>query len=97
MLLYNYHKLSKDQVTALAWYNWGGNDTHCAKLDPIITLTLDFTVVDPELQREKEKQQYCIRDDMIFLIIKNISPEKYFELYMVESYCFMFTDNSTGD
>ena len=97
MLLYNYQKLSKDQVTALAWYNWGGNDTHCAKIYPIITLTLDFTLVDPELQREKEKQQYCIRAEMIFQMIKNIVHEKYFELYMVESYCFMFTDNSTGD
>ena len=34
---------------------------------------------------------------MIFQIIKNNVPEKYFELYMVESDRFLFTDNSTGD
>ena len=34
---------------------------------------------------------------MIFQIIKNNVPEKYFELYMVESDRFLFTDNSNGD
>ena len=34
---------------------------------------------------------------MIFQIIKNNVHEKYFELYMVESDHFLFTDNSTGD
>ena len=53
-LLYNYHKLSEDQVTVLAFYNWGVNDAHCVKLNPFVTLALDFTVVDPEIQRTKE-------------------------------------------
>ena len=34
---------------------------------------------------------------MIFQIIKNNVPEKYFELYMVESDIFLFKDNLTGD
>ena len=34
---------------------------------------------------------------MIFQIIKNNIPEKDFKLYMMELYCFLFTDNSTGD
>ena len=34
---------------------------------------------------------------MIFQIIKNNVPEKYFELYMVESDLSLFMDNSTGD
>ena len=34
---------------------------------------------------------------MIFQIIKNNVPEKDFELYMVESDHFLFTDNSTRD
>ena len=55
-LLYNYHDLSEDQVTALSWYSWGGNDVHCVKLDPLVTLPLNFSVVDPEVQRAKEKQ-----------------------------------------
>ena len=32
---------------------------------------------------------------MIFQMIKNNVPEKYFELYIVELDCFLFTDNST--
>ena len=44
--LYNCHELSEDQVTALAWYNLGGNDAHCAKEDPLVKLPLDFTVAD---------------------------------------------------
>ena len=50
-----------------------------------------------ELQSAKKKQKYRIRAKMIFQIIKNNVPEKYFELYMVESDRFLFTDNSTGD
>ena len=34
---------------------------------------------------------------MIFKTIKNNVPEKDFEMYKVESYRFLFTDNSTGD
>ena len=34
---------------------------------------------------------------MIFQIIKNSVPEKYFKLYMVEPDRFLFIDNSTGD
>ena len=34
---------------------------------------------------------------MIFQIIENNVPEKYFELYVAESDRFLFTDNSTGD
>ena len=34
---------------------------------------------------------------MIFQIIKNNIPEKYFDLYMVESDCFLFMENLTGD
>ena len=75
-ILYNYHKLSEYQVTTLAWYYWVGNDTHCIKLDPLVTVPLDFTAVDPELQREKEKQQYCIRAEMIFQIMNNNVPRK---------------------
>ena len=94
---YNDHKLSEDPVTALDCYYWGGNDEQCVKLDPLVTVPLYFTVVDPELQREKEKQQYRIRAEMIFKIIKNNVNEKYFKLYMVESDRFLFTDNLTGD
>ena len=96
-LLYNYHELFEYQVTTLAWYYWGGNDAHYLKLDPLVTVPLYFTVVDPELQRAKEKQQYRICAEMIFQTIKNNVPEKYFELYMVESDRFLFTDNLTGD
>ena len=78
--MYNYNELSEDQATTIACYNWGGNDAHYIKLDPLSTLPLDFTVVDPELQHTKEKQKYRIRADMIFQMIKNKVPEKYFEL-----------------
>ena len=96
-LLYNYHKLSEDQVTALYWYYWGGNDAQCVKLDPLVLVPLDFTAVDPELQRAKEEKRYCICAEMIFQIIKNNVPEKDFELYMVESDRFLFTDKLNGD
>ena len=79
-LLYNYHELSVDQITQLACYYWGGNDMQPVKLDPLVTVTLDFTTMDPELQRAKEKQQYRIRAEMIFQMIKNNVPEKDFEL-----------------
>ena len=69
----------------------------CVKLHPFVTLPLDFTALDPELQSDKEKQQYRIRAEMIFQIIKNDVSEKYFKLYMVESDRFLFTDNLTGD
>ena len=67
--MYNYHKLSEDQVTALACYYWGGNNAHCVKLGPLFTVSLDFTAVEPELHRENEKQQYRISAEMIFQII----------------------------
>ena len=70
---------------------------HCVKLDTLVTVPLDFIAVDQQLQREKEKQQYHIGNKVIFQIIKNNVPKKYFELYMVESYRFLFTDNSKGD
>ena len=95
--LYNYQELSLDQVTALACYYWGDNDAKCVKLGPLVTAPLYLTALDPELQFAKEKQEYCIRAEMIFQIIKNNIPEKYFELYIVESHHFLFTDNSTGD
>ena len=79
----------------LACYYWDGNHALCVKLYPLLTVPLDFTTVDLEIQRAKEKQQYCIRDEMIFQIIKNNVPEKYFKLYIVESDRFMFTNNST--
>ena len=52
-LLYNYHELSEYQVTVLACYYGGGNDVKCIKLDPLVTVPLDFTAVDPELQCAK--------------------------------------------
>ena len=73
-LLYNYHKLSEDQVTALACYYWGGNNAHCVQLGPLVTVPLDFTAMEPELHSEKEKQQYFIRTEMIFQIINNNVP-----------------------
>ena len=79
-LLYNYHELSEDQITALVCYYWGGNDAQCVKLDPLVTVTLDLTVVDPELQRANEKEQYHIRAEMIFQIIENNVPKNFFEL-----------------
>ena len=51
--MYNYHELSEDEVTALAFYYWGDNYNHCVKLDPLVTVPLDFTAVDPKLQRAK--------------------------------------------
>ena len=96
-LFYNYHKLSEDQVTALACYYWSVNNVQCVKLDPLVTVLLDFTAVDSEPQRAKEKQQYCIRSEMIFQIIKNNVPKKYFKLYMVESDRFLFTYSLTRD
>ena len=70
---------------------------HCVKLDTLVTVPLDFIAVDQQLQREKEKQQYHIGNKVIFQIIKNNVPKKYFELYMVESDCFLFTDNFIRD
>ena len=96
-LLYNCHKLSEDQVTALTCYNWDGNNMHCVKWDPLVLVPLNFTVVDPELQSVKEKQQDCICAEMIFKIILINVPTKYCELYMVESYRFLFMDNFSGN
>ena len=50
-----------------------------------------------EIQRAKKKQKYRICAEMMFQIIKNNVPKKYFKLYMVESDFFLFTDNSTGE
>ena len=69
-LVYNYHELSEDQVTAVACYYWDGNDAQCVKFDTLVIVPLGFIMVDPELQLAKEKQQYCIHTDMIFQIIK---------------------------
>ena len=96
-LLYNYQEISEDQVTALDCYYRGGNDVQCVKLHLLVTVPLDFTMVDLELQCAKEKQQYCICSKMLFQIIKNNVREKYFELYMVELDRFLLTDNLTGD
>ena len=93
-LLYKYHELSEYQFTAL---DWGGNDAQCIKFDPLVKVPFDFTALDPELQSAKEKQQYRIRAEMKFQIITNNVPKKYFELYMMESDSFLFTDNSTRD
>ena len=46
-LMYNNNKLSEDQVNVLACYYWGGNGVQCVKLDPLVTVTLYFTAVDP--------------------------------------------------
>ena len=54
-LMYNYHERSEYQVIVLAWYYWGGNNAQCVKLDPLVTVPLDFTVMDPGFQRAKEK------------------------------------------
>ena len=81
--MYNYHELSEDQFTTLACYYWGGNDANFVKFDPLIIVPLDFTVVDTENQRAKEKQQYHIRAKMIFQIIKNTVPKKDSELYIM--------------
>ena len=96
-LLYKYHKLSEDQVTVLAWYYWGGNNAQCIKVYPLVTVTFYFTAVDPELHRAKEKQRYRICAEMVFQTIKNKVPKKDFDLYMVESYRFLFTYNSNRD
>ena len=69
----------------LACYYWGGNDTHFFKLYPIVTVPFGFHRGGPIFQRAKEKQQYRLHAKMIFQIIKNNIPRKYFELYIMES------------
>ena len=69
----------------------------CIKLYTLVIVPPGFTTVDPELQRAKVKQQYRICAEMILQIIINIFPETAFELYIVESDRFLFTDNSTRE
>ena len=53
--------------------------------------------MDLELHHAKEKQQYRISTEIISQIIKNTARKKDFELYMVDSDCFVFADKSTRD
>ena len=57
--------------------------------------SLDFTMTSAELTQAKTKKQHQIWLEMLFKINQNNTPEKDFELLIVESDCFTITDTVT--
>ena len=102
-MLEDHTKISLEQVTAYACYNWGTNGQTCAVISPLSIGEVDFDNLIENIPEEKEqarlqsKLQYRIRSEMMAGLIQGVIHEDSWDLYTTSEDSTFIFETDEGD
>ena len=102
-MLDDHTKITLEQVTAYAFYNWGDNEQTRVVILPLVIGEVDFKNLTENIPEEKEqarlqsKLQYCIRSEMMAGLIQGIIHEDSWDLYTTSEDSSFIFETEEGD